>query len=188
MNKNIFHLILFIMCTSIVCSGCSMSKELQGYLLGNSTPTLFGLSIIIQVVIATVMLVRAVRNRDKTSNRTPPHWSWSFFWKDTFWKLLMTFIFILAVTRIMFYFKIDPGLSIVISIFLGLLADRWGNLFAKAQTVSESLVSDRIDQVADQLKHTATSVNDAATELKDIKKDVATLQQDTPTDQPKPES
>jgi hypothetical protein len=178
MNKKIFSVILVTLCT-VILTGCTINAELQGYLLGNATPVLFATVVAIQVVMASIMLKRSINSRDKGSTRTPPAWSWSFFFKDTIFKIIMGFVFMLAATRILFYFKTDPGIAVIASIFMGLIAHRFGDLFAKAQTASFNLVSDKIDEVSETLQKTAVTIQEAQDQVQDIKADVSNLENST---------
>lgn len=178
MNKNLFHTILFLFCMILLCS-CSMNPELQGYVLGNATPVLFGASVGCQILTALIMLIRTIKKRDPNSTRTPPAWSWSFFWRDSIWSVVMTFLFILIAARILFYFKIDPNLAIIISLVLGGFADRFGSLFAKASQAASDIVDEKIDHIADTLHHTDVNVASIKKDVEEIKDQVTDNNQKT---------
>lgn len=147
-------------------------QELIGYILGNGTAMLWVACTLFASIAAVVMYKYRIMKRDRESPRTPPDWSWSFFWKDTRPRMIATFVMILLALRFLFIWEMDPGWNIGFAILIGFISDRLGKIFDKAANVSESLVDNKIDEVAGKLKAAETKVDVAKNELKAAGKEI----------------
>lgn len=156
-----------------------MKKEFIGYLLGNGTLPLWAACILFAALAATALHKYRINKRDRESTRTPPDFSWSFFWKDTWPRIVASFLFTLIGLRIIFIWNLEAGWAIGISVLLGLLNDRLGKLFEKAADAGNNLAEQKIDEVVDKLKGANANVEiakkdikKATDELNEIKKDL----------------
>lgn len=155
-----------------------MSEELKGYLLGYATNSLLQASLIF-VSIATVgMLIYRIATRDKESPRTPVKFSIKFFIIDTWKKFCYTVLFILLGLRIIYAFKLDSNVVILLSIVLGIGSDYLGLFFTKVRKKSIEVVEDKLDDVSNSLKDTKTSVEKSENKIEEIKSDVKEIKKD----------
>lgn len=152
-------------------------SELHQYLLGNATKAMLQASLIF-VTIATIgMLIYRISKRDKNSPRTPEKFSIKFFIQDNWLKVVYTTLFILLGLRIVYAFKMEANITILLSIILGICSDYLGTLFTKARKKSIDVVEDKLDDVASSLKDTKTSVEKSEDKIEQIKSDVADIKE-----------
>lgn len=151
-----------------------MKKEFIGYILGNGSLALWGACILFAAVAAAAMHKHRINKRDPLSPRSPVEFSWRFFWKDTWPRILASFLFTLLGLRIIFIWNLDAGWVIGISVVLGLLNDRLGKLFEKAADAGNSLAESKIEEVTGKMKSTEATVDTsrkAPGDINDVKKD-----------------
>lgn len=128
-----------------------MKKELLGYLLGFATPALALASFSFACFAAFVMYMVRTSKRDKDSERTPEQWSWDFFWKDTWRRIVTTFILIILALRLLFNWEMKTSYVIALAIVIGLISDKLGAIFEKASTVSNDVIIHKIEEASDKL-------------------------------------
>ena len=74
---------------------------MKEYLLGGIDPGLFGACFIAAIVGAFIVLWSGTGLRDKTSNSSPTHFSWSYLMSDNFKRIIANLLVIVVVLRFM---------------------------------------------------------------------------------------
>ena len=74
-------------------------QELAGHLLGNMTPAYFVASFIFVLCGAAITIMLDVHTRNKSSERSPESFRWSFFWKDNRLRFILNILIAIFIIR-----------------------------------------------------------------------------------------
>lgn len=99
-----------------------MLKIFYDTLIGNANIGEWAAAMFFALLMHSALLLFRAKTRDKKSERTPEHWSWSFFWKDTAPQIIGTIILIFLFIRVL-QFVFDPKWLVAVAVAVGLCAD-----------------------------------------------------------------
>lgn len=138
-----------------------MDSELQGYLIGHATPALIKATLFFLALAGLGMNFYRVQKAVRSKDTTPAKFSLWYFINDTWKKLAYTVIFSLIGLRAVFLFEYSSAeIPIALSIIVGFLADRLGEIFTKVRDKSFDAVNDKIDEMAKFKKPSAPKDNE----------------------------
>lgn len=135
-------------------------KEFLQILLGNATGAQFAAAMFFALLTSSGMALSRVKKRDVSSDRTPEHFSWQFFWSDNFRQIIGTLILVFLTIRISQYW-VKPEWAIYGSVIIGLISDQLALLALKVKDKATEFLSKKIDRVetkVDAIKETVEEI------------------------------
>ncbi len=146
-------------------------QEFKEIILGSTSGAMFAAAMLFSLLTAAAMALFRVRKRDVASERTPEHFSWSFFWSDNFKQIIGTFILIFLTIRVSQYW-VKPEWTVYGAVIIGLISDQLALLFLKIKDRATQFLSKKIDKVGDKVDNVDIKVDAIKEEIKEIKKDL----------------
>ena len=146
-------------------------KEFKEIILGNSSVAMFSAAMLFALLTAAAMALFRVKKRDISSERTPEHFSWSFFWSDNLKQIIGTFILIFLTIRISQKW-VKPEWAVYCAVVIGLISDQLALLFLKVKDRATQFLSKKIDRVGDKVDTVKDDMTEMKEDIKEIKKDL----------------
>lgn len=146
-------------------------NEFKQILLGNANGAEFAAAFFFAILTSSALALFRVKKRNVESERSPEHFSWSFFWSDNIKQILGTIILIFLTIRISQYW-IKPEWAVYGAVVIGLISDQLALLFLKVKDKATQFLSKKIDKVGDKVDSVDVKVDAIKEEIKEIKKDI----------------
>lgn len=134
-------------------------KEFEQIILGNASSGQFAASLFFALLTASAMSLFRVKKRDVSSERTPEHFSWAFFWSDNFKQIIGTLILIFLTIRVSQYW-VKPEWTVYGAVIIGLISDQLAMLALKVKDKATQFLSKKIDKVEDKVDAIKDTVDD----------------------------